>query len=361
MTVQLSEELCAAVAAADPLGADRVLATLPEVNERGDLRRLAAILAELGEAAARAGLFTLKDRLAAMRDLGMLLGSFKRYGTEPLAAVPAAEPLLLRLGDETDMVPRDTVLHYGAWNPSGGRQRMYTGAFEEGVLIESVRVSAMGLERSALELAVLDSLDPADPQYAETLARATESFMVLPDQIGRVAELVPPAEFFIARLRPYMEDVAVGGQTFYGPAAAHVPLYLIDHLLWSSDRVDPEHAALHQGLLDYGLPEWGRLYRKRQGCESVVSQVVRALLAAGPQASPQLLASGHAVAELLRLLVVFRGRHLRLVRDAYTVESPYTTGSAGAAPEVVKLVLDLTRDCERQFAGPVGSADDPTP
>lgn len=257
MTVQLSEELCAAVAAADPLGADRVLATLPEVNERGDLRRLAAILAELGEAAARAGLFTLKDRLAAMRDLGMLLGSFKRYGTEPLAAVPAAEPLLLRLGDGTDMVPRDTVLHYGAWNPSGGRQRMYTGAFEEGVLIESVRVSAMGLERSALELAVLDSLDPADPQYAETLARATESFMVLPDQIGRVAELVPPAEFFIARLRPYMEDVAVGGQTFYGPAAAHVPLYLIDHLLWSSDRVDPEHAALHQGLLDYGLPEWG--------------------------------------------------------------------------------------------------------
>ncbi|MCC9308821.1 DUF1864 family protein [Kitasatospora sp. RB6PN24] len=361
MTVQLSEDFCAAVATADPLGADPVLATLPEVNEQGDLRRLAAILADLGEAAARTEPVTPVDRLAAMRDLGMTLGSFKRHGVEPLAAVPAVEPLLLRLGQTTDMVPRDTVFHYGAWNPRGARQRMYTGDFEEDVLIESVRLGAMGLERSALALAELDCLEPADPQYADSLARAVEGLTVLPDQIGRVAELVPPAQFFMVRLRPYMEDVVVGGRSFYGPAAAHVPLYLVDHLLWSSDRVDPEHAALQQGLLDYGLPEWGRIYRKRQGCESAVSQVVRALLTAGQEASPQVLAAGHAVAELLRSLVVFRGRHLRLVREAYTIESPYTTGSAGAAPEVVKMVLDLTRECERQFVGPVGSAADPTP
>jgi hypothetical protein len=361
VVVQLTEIFCAEVAAADPLGADPILATLPEVNEQVDLHRLGGMLGELAEVAERTELVTLPDRLAAMRDLGMPLGSFKRHGVEPLDAVPAVEPLLQRLGAQTGMVPRDTVFHYGAWNPPGPRQRMYTGAFEEDVLIESVRAGAISLEKSALGLAELEALVPEDPRYAEVLTRAGEDFAVLPAQVGRVAELVPPAEFFTARLRPYMEDVLVGGHSFYGPAAAHVPLYLVDHLLWSSDRVDPEHAALHLEFLDYGLPEWGQLYRKRQGGESVVTQVVRAIQAAGPDASPQLLAAGHAAAEFLRALVVFRGRHLRLVRDAYTVDSPYTTGSAGAAPEVVKLVLDLTRDCERQFAGPLSSGDGPRP
>ncbi|MFE9423965.1 monodechloroaminopyrrolnitrin synthase PrnB family protein [Kitasatospora sp. NPDC006697] len=359
--MQLTDSFCAEVAAADPLGADGLLATLPEVNERADLGRLGDILAQLTETAGRVGLESTSDRLAAVRDIGMTLGSFKRYGVEPLTVVPGAEQLLLRLGAQTAMVPRDTVLHYGAWNPRGPRQRMYTGAAEEDVLIHSVRAGAMAIERSALGLAELAHLDPAGAEYLAVLQRAAEDFAVLPAQIGLVAEKVPPAEFFMLRLRPYMEDVLVNGRSYYGPAAAHVPLYLIDHLLWSSDRVDPEHVALHQELMDYGLPEWIRLYRKRQGSESVVTQVVRALLAARREASAELLAAGRAVGELLRALVVFRGRHLRLVRDSYTVDSPYTAGSAGAAPEVVKLVLDLTRACERQLAGSLSSADGPRP
>ncbi|WP_035845076.1 monodechloroaminopyrrolnitrin synthase PrnB family protein [Kitasatospora azatica] len=354
--MRLSETFCRQVADADPLGADRQLARLPELNRRADLPGLVGLFAQLLDAVPRAPLAGTIDRLAALRDLGMPLGSLRRHGVEPLTALPSAEPVLLRLGESVGMVPRDTVLHYGAWNPPGPRQRMYTGAAEENVLIHSVRVGAPAVERAALALARLAELDPARPEYAEALVVAAEQFAPLPEVIGAVAERVDPAAFFTARLRPYMEQVRVGGHLYYGPAAAHLPLHLIDQLLWSSDRTDPEHLALQNDLLDYGLPDWALLYHKRAGGESAVTAVVRALHAAGPEASPTLLRSAHGVAELLRALVVFRGRHLRLVREAYTEDTPFQAGSAGAAPEVVRLLLDLTRACERWLAVPVNAA-----
>ncbi|GAA1984916.1 monodechloroaminopyrrolnitrin synthase PrnB family protein [Kitasatospora viridis] len=356
--LRLTDGFCAEVAAADPLRADRLLAELPALNARADPRPLGELLAALAGAADRAPLESAAERLAAMRDMGMTLGSLKRHGVEPLSAVPAAGPVLRRLGARAEMVPRDTVLHYGAWNPRGDRQRMYLGAPEEDVLIQSVRLGAVAVERAALGLAELDGADPGTPEYFRVLRQAVRDFEVLPEQIGVVAGKVAPAGFFMARLRPYFEDVRVGDRSYYGPAAAHVPLHLVDQLLWSSDRVDPAYAELTREMLDYGLPEWSRLHHEREGAESVVTRVVRALLAAGQEASPQLLLTGRTVAELLRSMVVFRGRHLRLVREAYTVDSPYTTGSAGGAPELVKRVLELTRACERQL---VGRADEPMP
>ena len=43
-------------------------------------------------------------------------------------------------------------------------------------------------------------------------------------------------EFFARELRPYFEDVHVAGRLYMGPAAAHIPLFLVDVLLWASDR-----------------------------------------------------------------------------------------------------------------------------
>ncbi|MFE0465351.1 monodechloroaminopyrrolnitrin synthase PrnB family protein [Kitasatospora sp. NPDC058965] len=357
--MRLGETFCRQVADADPLGADRVLAPLVALNERADRRGLVAVLAELVAAAEHAPLTGTADRLAALRDLGMPADSLRRHGVEPLAALPAAEPVLRRLGGSVGMVPRDTVLHYGAWNPSGARQRMYTGAAEENVLIHSVRVGAPAVERAVLALAPLPGLDPAAPEYAAALTGARTQLAPLIEAIGAVAAQVPPAAFFTARLRPYMQEIRVGGRAYCGPAAAHLPLHLVDQLLWAGDRTDPVHQQLRAELLEYGLPEWRRLHRAREGRESVVSALVRALRAAGEQVPAALLRSAGAAAELLRTLVVFRGRHLRLVREGYAGDGPFRAGSAGAAPAVVRHLLDLTRERERRLVGPLSAAGGP--
>ncbi|WP_051813909.1 monodechloroaminopyrrolnitrin synthase PrnB family protein, partial [Kitasatospora sp. MBT63] len=339
--MELDSAFCAAVARRDPLAADPVLAALPALNARADTVALAGALDGLATAArdTRSDRAALPDRLAAVRDLGMLLGSLRRHGVEPLDAVPAAEPVLLRLGRSTGMAPRDTVLHYGVWNPAGPRRRLFTGAPEEHTLIDSVRTGAPAVERAALELARVLELPPDGAAFADGCETAARHLAVLPAAVAEVARSVDPAAFFMARLRPYMEDVRVGGRPWFGPAAAHLPLHLIDRLLWSGDRPDPEHLSLQEELLDFGLPEWTLLHRRQTGRPTVTTLLVRALESAGPRPGPQLRRSAAAVTGLLRTLLAFRGRHLRLVRAAYTADAAYGAGSAGAAPETVRLVL----------------------
>src|SRR5262245_26557700 len=116
-----------AVAVLDPLHADKVCAQLPAMNGQADLTALMNALRSIVPAAEHIRRFTPLECLAAMRDLGMFLGSIKRHGVQPVLAVPEVEAALLALGTRTDLVPRDTVHHYACWNPRGARQRMYTG------------------------------------------------------------------------------------------------------------------------------------------------------------------------------------------------------------------------------------------
>ncbi|SHH08554.1 monodechloroaminopyrrolnitrin synthase PrnB family protein [Streptoalloteichus hindustanus] len=342
--LRLTGRFCRAVADHDPLGADALLAALPEMNARVDVpeltRALRALISVYHERPPR----DTVGRLAAMRDLGMLLGSLKRHGVEPLAAVPEAEGPLLALGAATDMVPRDTVLHYGAWNPRGPRQRMFVGAAEESVLIDAVRRTAPAVEDAALTLVSLAGTEVRDPRFARSCRHAVARLAVLPAVMRVVGQVVDPARFFLARLRPYMEDVEIAGRHYYGPAAAHVPLHLLDRVVWSGDRGDPAHSALQDDLIDYGLPSWRRVFAGSKGRETLVTRVIRAVGPAGAP-DPELRPAVEALTDLLRTLVVFRGRHSPLVKAAYTRNENYFAGSAGASPDVVRHILALTRQC----------------
>jgi FAD/FMN-containing dehydrogenase len=79
----------------DPLGADRVLARLPAMNARADAAAIARALVELAPSDAERSELTFQGCLAAMRDLGVLAGSLKRHGVEPVQALPELEPILL--------------------------------------------------------------------------------------------------------------------------------------------------------------------------------------------------------------------------------------------------------------------------
>ncbi|MFD6992627.1 monodechloroaminopyrrolnitrin synthase PrnB family protein [Streptomyces sp. NPDC059943] len=335
------------IRAADPLGADAILAAVPAMNRDADVPALTVALRALVPDADRTASLGVVDALAAVRDLGLLLGSLKRHGVEPLAAVPEALPVLQKLGRRTGMVPRDTVHHYTTWNPLGDRQRMYTGEKMEGHLQDAVRMVFPALVASLDTCSELAGLEPYDPRFAETLDRTGEHVQAMVDSIDFTVAQVTP-DFFARGLRPYFEEIDVAGRDYLGPAAAQVPLWLVDLTLWQSDRSSPEYDAFLDDSVRYSLPSWRVFHATHRGSTSAVSKLSAAISwESTPRLPPVLAASAVSLARVLRILKTFRARHIGIARKAYSDELRlYEAGSGGAPIALLRSVLDLTRDNE---------------
>ncbi|RLV09858.1 monodechloroaminopyrrolnitrin synthase PrnB [Streptomyces griseocarneus] len=335
------------VRALDPLLADEPLGRLPELNSRAAVAELTAMLRALTPGLDAVALYSTDECLAVLRDLGMLLGSLKRHDTEPAVVVPEVVPVLQELGRRTGMIPRDTVHHYTTWNPTGERQRTYTGDPQEYVLQESVRMVFPQL-RQGLELCdMLSRTDPAEQKFAVVLDELTDLMGAMVESIDMVVKEVSPA-FFARDLRPYYENVTVGGETYLGPAAAQVPLWLIDLSVWASDHSRPEYQEFLAHSIPYSLPRWRELYDSWLHSPSIVTRIVAAF-GADPaeteRSEPHLMESAEALLRLLRVIMVFRGRHLGIARKAYQEDLRlFPVGSGGASVELLKQILDLTRD-----------------
>ncbi|MFB6839304.1 monodechloroaminopyrrolnitrin synthase PrnB family protein [Streptomyces sp. NPDC056361] len=335
------------IRAADPLGADALLAAVPAMNERGDTAALTVALRALVPDPDRAALWSVGGAAAAMRDLGILLGSLKRHGVQPLAAVPEALPVLELLGRRTDMVPRDTVHHYTAWNPVGPRRRSYTGHPTEALLQEAVRMVFPALAGALDDCARLTGLEPYDPGFATVLDRIARRVRAMVDSIDlTVAEVSP--EYFALTLRPYFEEVEVGGRDYLGPAAAQVPLWPIDLTLWQCDRPDPAYDAFLAESVPYALPAWREFHARHRGGVSAVSKLSAAVSWEGAdRLPPRLAASAEALGRVLRILKTFRARHIGIARKAYDDDVRlYEEGSGGAPVALLRSILDLTRENE---------------
>ncbi|MFJ3904715.1 monodechloroaminopyrrolnitrin synthase PrnB family protein [Streptomyces sp. NPDC090025] len=334
------------IRAADPLGADAVLAAVPAMNADADTAALTVALRALVPEPERAAGWSVVDALAAMRDLGLLLGSLKRHGVQPVAAVPEVLPVLELLGRRTDMVPRDTVHHYTAWNPSGPRRRSYTGHRMEAELQEAVRMSFPALVAALDACGRIARLEPYDPGFALALDRTAHHLQILIDAIDlTVAEVTP--EWFARTLRPYFEEIDVAGRDYLGPAAAQVPLWLVDLTLWQCDRSDPAYDAFLAESLPYALPSWREFHTRHRGGVSAVSKLSAALSWESGTPPAPLTAAAESLVRVLRILKSFRARHINLARKAYRDELRlYDEGSGGAPVALLRTVLDLTRDNE---------------
>ncbi|MFC8080962.1 monodechloroaminopyrrolnitrin synthase PrnB family protein [Streptomyces sp. NPDC057307] len=337
----------AGIRAADPLGADAILAAVPAMNRDADVPALTVALRTLVPDPDRTASLSVVDALAAVRDLGLLLGSLKRHGVEPLAAVPEALPVLRELGHRTDMVPRDTVHHYTTWNPLGDRQRMYTGDKMEGHLQNAVRMVFPALVAALDSCTELAGLEPYDPRFAATLDRTGQHVQAMVDSIDFTVAQVTP-EFFARGLRPYFEEIDVAGRDYLGPAAAQVPLWLVDLTLWQCDRSSPEYDAFLDESVLYSLPSWRAFHAAHRGTTSAVSKLSAAISwESTPRLPPVLAASAVALERVLRILKTFRARHIGIARKAYSDELRlYDAGSGGAPIALLRSVLDLTRDNE---------------
>ncbi|MFF9807850.1 monodechloroaminopyrrolnitrin synthase PrnB family protein [Streptomyces coeruleorubidus] len=343
----------------DPLAADALCSDMRRHNEHADVPALVAAVRGLVPSLDEVAGYSLEACVAAMRDLGMFLGSIKRHGPEPVPLVPEVQPVLLELGRRTDMVPRDTVHHYTTWNPTGGRQRMYTGDIQEAYLQESVRMVFPHL-REGLELAErLSGSDVADPKFAVLTDELTAHVETMVSSIDMVVANVSP-EFFARDLRAYFEEITVDGRVLLGPAAAQVPLWLIDQAIWAADNSEPEYEEFLRDSVPYSLPRWRELYDHWTGVPSVVTRLVEAYGDDPDRAErrmPGLRPSAEALARLLRVIIVFRGRHLGIARKAYDADLRlYPVGSGGASVDLLRQIIDLTRTTAQMTRRPAPSA-----
>lgn len=337
------------IQAGDPLRADAQLAKLPELNGRADRPALATLAKELsGRALALTsdGLPSPTTGLAMMRDLGIVLGSVKRHGTEPLTVVPELTPLLHALGRQTDLVPRDTVQHYTSWNPPGERRRSYTDDEQERWLQDAVRDVFPALSASLSISDALMDLDPADARFAPTADRLEGMVRPMLEAIDSVTTRVSPV-FFAQTMRPYFEEFEVDGVDYLGPAAAQVPLWLVDLCLWACDRNGPEYNAFLEESLIYALPDWRAFWTRHASGTSLVTRLETRIGAGTDGGQESLARSAESLARLLRTLKTFRGRHIGIAKKAYADQVRlYDYGSGGAPIALLKRVLDLTRENE---------------
>ena len=355
------QELALAVRAADPLGFDRWTEAVPVMNAGADVPALTSLLADLAAGVPAPGASRVAD-LAAVRDIGVLLGSLRRHDVEPLSAVPAVGLPLTRLAAATGMPPRDTILHYAHWNPVAARERTYTGDPQESGLIESVRMVFPRLPAAIALCERLHGADPRDPGFAPVLGEILQLLEALVDSMHFVRSSVSP-EFFTLGLRPYLEAVSVDGVTYLGPAAAQLPIWLLDQALFPH-RTAPrseEYETFWRALVPYSVPAWRRQLRLWEDSGSIGDVVVTALKQDGADCGGTLVGSAQALTRVLRLLARFRGMHLGIAQRAYDVEDRgFDVGSGGGSIDLLKEILELTRQfanaTRRRTAGPAAGA-----
>lgn len=327
------------VASLDPLEADAAFALLPTWNRRSDTRSISLALRAMTPSRERVTGMTLVESLAAIRDLGMMASSLQKLGVNPVEIAPDLEERLLELGRQVDMVPRDTVYHYGLWNPPGARERSFTGEHAEDALIDAARTAAPAIDRSLSELAPLMDKSVGAAEISTQCHRAAEQLGGILCAIGRARAGVPP-EFFARVLRPYFAELTLGGTRFSGASAAPLSVCIVDHIVWSSDCCDQRFRTFQAEQIRYNLPHWRRLHANTLDSPSVVSR----LLQAGGR-DQHTTAALESVHELLRVLVTFRGRHQVVAERAYDASiRTFEVGSGGYGPDTLRHLLVLTRD-----------------
>lgn len=327
----------------DPLDADDFFGNLPSLNSAGATEPL---IAWLRQVVAHPGLeeFDKHATHAAMRDVGMVLGSLQRRGVHAAHVDTRLPRLLKEWGDLVGMVPRDTVVHYGPWNPPGERERRYTSDPQEQILIESVRQAADLLPAMALHVCIAQHHGIGSQEGIRALRSGVGHFRRYVENFEHVRDHVSPA-FFARELRPFFEPVDVDGAWYHGPAAAFLPMYLVDTLLWGD--AGPEHRTMMSEAALYGIPAWRSLLGMCQRGEPL-SHIYERAIRDGAEAGAATMEGG-LIDELLALLVRFRGQHVTVARHAYDAAiTEFATGSGGYSPEILVAITRATRDADHR-------------
>lgn len=328
------------IASLDPIGFDEHVDRLILFNKEGNVKGLVQLLYPLMPFPEEIRKFDYAQCAAAMRDLGMFLGSIKRLGVEPIEAVPELEYVLEELGSKTDLPPRDTLLHYTVWNPDNHRVRTYTGLRDEKELIRSVAMSTHPLLKAIHILMELHRTAFEDERFVQLCAEVEEHFRQVIDGIVHAKRFVSP-EVFAKDLRFYFEPIRFYKSQVIGPGAVEMPMFVFDHLLWSSDCESDAYRSFKVGFLPYILPYLRDVYDSFDARPSLVTKMCHAL--EHSKNISLMLNAAKALLKVCNLQKSFRMPHKKLAEEAYAHEdqSLKEKGSGGYAPTILSDIIHL--------------------
>lgn len=336
---------CLYVSSLDPLGIDNAMKELPLLNKNRDTEGLIALLYKYLPTPDLLEYLNLPETLATMRDIGLFLGSLKRHGVEPIDAIPELEYVLEVLSEKTSLPPRDTLFHYTIWNPSGHRLRSYTGTPDELALIESVQIAMRPLMESIHHLTQLHEVSPDTPLYEEICNAASEAFTGVISGIVSAKRNVSPS-VFANELRFYYDPIIWNKKQYFGPGAVEMPMFVFDHLLWSSETTDSIYKKFKTTYLQFNQPAVRDIYRQFDGKPSLVNKMLIALGEVNTLDTPsamQIRKSGKTLLGLCNMMKSFRMPHKKLAEDAYKQqgEGHKQQGSGGYSTDILTHIITL--------------------
>ncbi len=336
-----------AIARLDPLHCDNEMAELPAWNKKGDVDAIVGAIRKIAPSRTAISSFTEQEAHAALRDLGMLMASVKKHGIEPEVLVPEVVPVMVALGSVADMVPRETIMHYSAWNPDGERQRCFTHFSDEVKVIQGTKIAIPGLERATLGLAELHTLSMDSPEFVRHARLVHMNISAMVRAIVFTIVNVNPRVFAVD-LRPYYDPFTLQGVEYMGAGAVQLPVFVFDHILWSSDSRDSALTQFREHNIPYCTPVFRTLYHHFTGKPSLVRMACQSLRDVRVPSLHQ-IQSIQAINDLLDVLVRFRTPHKSLANRAFAHRDNQAVGSGGYRPTILEHILDLTLEAKHDL------------
>lgn len=338
------------VASLDPLGLDHAFRRLPQL---GGAERARWALEHLrrGVSAAPADDADLAVLHACLRDLGLLAAALRAQGVEATTAWPALDPLLSRLGSATAHVPRDTILHYAAFNPPGARRRRHTSDPQEEALIDATADATDAVVGAAAALWRATGTPMGSSGFLDGCDEARAHLARLATAAGTVARAVSP-QFLTETLWRHRAALLVGGRHYDGAGPSQLPTYVVDDLLWAGRTDDRPYRSFVDRNLPYALVEMRHLYAGTQGTDSLTTTFLR-LTAAGeapPWAHRVRSALLATLDELIRYRRIQHAFAVRL-RASRRGDGSAEVARAGLSPALLTEMLRMTESARTELLG----------
>ena len=339
------------VAQLDPLNLNEFFAIEFPTNESGCPEKLDSIINVINTKINELGtdyFEGLEDvpAMAAVRDLNMVASMLVRWQIS-MERIPSLEHILLILAQKTREVPTDTVFTYGPRNPKGEYQRVFTNAIEEKVFIDSFVQGMKALPVCIAGLSILIDTASENPRYAAVMYEASKAFNAMVENIISVRKRIS-AEVFTNVLRPYFEPKIIGGEKYFAPGGAQMPICIIDFLLWGIENNDDVYIRYFKESVAY-LPNAIRMKLFGMYKKSSLFKKTTSYYNGGNYLNNAFNDSVLATIEMMSAIEKFRAPHLAIAKDNMKLRPAQSVGSGGYDTAILEYLLNQTKECRKEL------------